>query len=257
MPKVCTKCHQSKELSEFSRDRKAPDGHSWYCKACLRAYSKTRYVADPGKMRATSQQYREKNREKVNASVRVYYQAHRQERLAYAKAYSTTNPEKIKTRKKAYKAKSIDKIRAYRQATRARDRIKQRERYRKNPEYYRQKMARIRAAHPDRYREYVERRRARKLAAPQNDLTSAQWREIKIAYRQRCVYCGRKMQRLEMDHIIPLSKGGSHTVSNIVPACRSCNASKGDRAVLVPVQPLLLTIAEKRNQPKISSPRLL
>ena len=30
----------------------------------------------------------------------------------------------------------------------------------------------------------------------------------------------------EIDHMIPLSKGGGHTIYNIVPACRSCNRKK-------------------------------
>jgi len=31
-----------------------------------------------------------------------------------------------------------------------------------------------------------------------------------------------------MDHVIPLSKGGKHLPSNVVPACASCNSSKGN-----------------------------
>jgi 5-methylcytosine-specific restriction endonuclease McrA len=60
------------------------------------------------------------------------------------------------------------------------------------------------------------------------------------AYGHCCVYCGRKMQRLTQDHITPLSRGGNHTKSNIVPACRSCNSKKGTGEPLVPVQPMLL-----------------
>jgi 5-methylcytosine-specific restriction endonuclease McrA len=37
---------------------------------------------------------------------------------------------------------------------------------------------------------------------------------------------------------VPLSRGGSHTASNIVPACRSCNSSKGARSLM---QYLMLT----------------
>ncbi len=33
-------------------------------------------------------------------------------------------------------------------------------------------------------------------------------------------------QRLHQDHFIPLTKGGGYTKENIIPACRSCNASK-------------------------------
>ncbi len=84
------------------------------------------------------------------------------------------------------------------------------------------------------------RRRARKLQVPVNDLTGIQWLAIKAHYGNRCVYCGRKMQRLTQDHITPLSKGGSHTLSNVVPACQRCNSKKGVKSPLIPIQPLLL-----------------
>ena len=40
-----------------------------------------------------------------------------------------------------------------------------------------------------------------------------------------CVYCGFDGE-LEIEHIVPISRGGSHECSNIVLACRKCNASK-------------------------------
>ena len=95
-------------------------------------------------------------------------------------------------------------------------------------------------AHPEKRVAIEQRRRARKRSAPRNDLTAAQWRAIKEHYNHSCVYCGRKMQRLTIDHIVPLSKGGSHTLQNVVPACQSCNSRKNSGPVLKPVQPLLL-----------------
>ena len=90
--------------------------------------------------------------------------------------------------------------------------------------------------------------RARKANAPINDFTAAQWREMQGAYDHRCAYCGKRAKgKLTQDHITPLSKGGSHTVSNIVPACRSCNSQKHAGPPLTQVQPLLLTIAPQRD----------
>jgi len=95
-------------------------------------------------------------------------------------------------------------------------------------------------------------RRARIAQSPLNDLTAAQWQEIKTAYQFRCVYCHLKTVALTQDHIIPISKGGPHMASNIVPACRSCNSRKSNGVPLVPVQPLLLTIALPKQEKKPS-----
>ena len=84
-------------------------------------------------------------------------------------------------------------------------------------------------------------RRARISQAPINNFTHAQWVAMQETFNHRCAYCGRRAKgHLTQDHITPLSKGGSHTLSNIVPACRSCNSKKGTNEALNPVQPLLL-----------------
>jgi hypothetical protein len=41
-----------------------------------------------------------------------------------------------------------------------------------------------------------------------------------------------------------ITQQGSHTLWNVVPACKPCNTSKGAGAILSPIQPLLLTIAQ-------------
>lgn len=47
--------------------------------------------------------------------------------------------------------------------------------------------------------------------------------------RFRCTYCGvpGTDAELEVDHIIPVARGGSHHISNLTTACRSCNQHKG------------------------------
>ncbi len=47
-----------------------------------------------------------------------------------------------------------------------------------------------------------------------------------------CWYCGaptNPFRNFEVDHFIPLAKGGTDDDSNLVPACSRCNGRKGDR----------------------------
>jgi 5-methylcytosine-specific restriction endonuclease McrA len=50
---------------------------------------------------------------------------------------------------------------------------------------------------------------------------------------KRCVTCGRKRVpspfQIEVDHIIPVSKGGTNAQSNLQPMCGQCNRKKGNR----------------------------
>ena len=49
---------------------------------------------------------------------------------------------------------------------------------------------------------------------------------------RKCAYCGSsRKERYELDHIIPKSLGGTDRVSNLLVACRECNAAKGNRLV--------------------------
>lgn len=74
--------------------------------------------------------------------------------------------------------------------------------------------------------------RARKLGASVIDFSADQWESLKERYGQRCAYCGIECESLTVDHVIPLIQGGQHIEANIVPACRSCNARKGNREPL-------------------------
>jgi len=46
---------------------------------------------------------------------------------------------------------------------------------------------------------------------------------------RRCAYCGAEGVPLEIEHIVPKSRGGSNRVSNLALACRACNRAKGDQ----------------------------
>ncbi|MDZ4672529.1 MAG: RNA-guided endonuclease IscB [Phototrophicales bacterium] len=48
-------------------------------------------------------------------------------------------------------------------------------------------------------------------------------------FGRKCVYCGAKDVPLEIEHIVPKSRGGSNRVSNLTLACHTCNQKKGNQ----------------------------
>lgn len=69
------------------------------------------------------------------------------------------------------------------------------------------------------------RRRKRRLGRLTHDLTAAQWAGLVEAWGG-CAYCGKGSGPLQKDCMLPIANGGRYTLANVVPACRSCNASK-------------------------------
>lgn len=64
------------------------------------------------------------------------------------------------------------------------------------------------------------------MAGVEHDLTSTQWTALVEAWGG-CAYCGATDRALQRDCLLPIANGGRYTVANVVPACGSCNASKG------------------------------
>ncbi|MEP9414319.1 HNH endonuclease [Gordonia sp. VNQ95] len=63
------------------------------------------------------------------------------------------------------------------------------------------------------------------MDAVEHDLTAAQWQRLTSLW-DGCAYCGRTGTPLQKDCVLPISRGGRYTVTNVVPSCRSCNAGK-------------------------------
>lgn len=54
-------------------------------------------------------------------------------------------------------------------------------------------------------------------------------RSVLLRDNFKCAYCGINSKKLTIDHVIPRSRGGSHTYENTVACCLSCNMKKGDK----------------------------
>lgn len=74
-----------------------------------------------------------------------------------------------------------------------------------------------------------ERRRARILGVG-GTFTAKEFRALMEAHEFTCVYCG-ELKTLGPDHVLPISRGGSNNIENILPACKSCNCSKGTKTL--------------------------
>jgi len=57
-------------------------------------------------------------------------------------------------------------------------------------------------------------------------ISDRDWNRALNRARGKCYYCDEKSDRLEMDHVLPLSRGGRHAIGNVVPACHDCNMFK-------------------------------
>lgn len=196
--KICSACHELKPLTEFHRSKAKKFGRNNICKKCASKYAK---------------QYHLTNRESEQKRHKEYYHNHKEQKCVYNKIY---NKKYRLNHKKELNAKR----RQYRECHK-RDRREESRKYRQS-----EKGKFIRTI--------GHRRRCAKMAASVSDLTSEQWARILKNQKYRCNICHKKFavkRPATMDHIIPLSKGGDFTSSNVQALCLSCNSSKNAKVL--------------------------
>jgi 5-methylcytosine-specific restriction endonuclease McrA len=200
------------------------------------------------KMRA----WRAKNLDRVRAQGRARYEAKRETEVARLREWRRANPEMVREQKRRQRAKEDPGVRAartaaYYRANRESLAEKQKARYEVNRDERLTKRRKSRIVNADREREQqqrqywgnVEHQRERakvsankRRALTVGDLTTDQWYEVLEEFDNCCAYCQARDVSLAIEHVVPLSRGGRHTKGNVVPACKSCNSSKGAKSLL-------------------------
>jgi 5-methylcytosine-specific restriction endonuclease McrA len=129
--------------------------------------------------------------------------------------YRQANSEKIKKTKQAYNRANAKEIalnaKNWHEKNRAKTLLDQRKWHAANPNY----------------RSFAtQKRRALKKNNGVFAVTSVELAKLRAS---PCTYCGAPSQHI--DHIVPISRGGSHSIGNLTGACAACNLSKGAKFI--------------------------
>lgn len=106
--------------------------------------------------------------------------------------------------------------------------------YRANRKLIREQQHRYYLNHSANFKARASVRDGLKRAATVNLAKITQWMvTVKSLKTIRCYWCGRMVstKRIHFDHIIPLSKGGPHSVENLCASCSGCNLSKQNKPI--------------------------
>ena len=152
---------------------------------------------------------------------------------AKTRKWSKDNKELKKQLDKKYRQAHPEKYRAYRAKWKKNNYEQAKECalnwWRNNKEISKVNLNLWRKNNPEKYKVQSALRRARSESA-EGSFTTKEWIDLCNKYHNKCLACGRKV-KLTIDHIVPISKGGSHYIENIQPLCGSCNSSKLNKVI--------------------------
>lgn len=153
--------------------------------------------------------------------------ANREKNIEYNREWRKANPEYHSEYNKRWRNENEGAYRAYYRQYRIDNLKKVRAAYAaweaKNPNYGTLWAQR----NPERSREITRRRRARLRAVPTFEVTERDIEKMFNRFSGRCAYCKESLgENYHIDHVMPVSLGGSNGIGNLVPACPPCNVSK-------------------------------
>lgn len=216
--KACSRCGEVKALDEFQRKSRNRDGRSAACRLCCNAADAARYLANPTRVTASGAAWYAANRPRVLERRRDRHVANRTRENALTKAWRLANPERFRAAIARWRAANKDRARD----TNARW-------YLANVERVARRGAEWNAANRDKVAAIWMARRARVRSAPVVERISREY--VWARDGGVCHLCGLPADRAtwEVDHVVPLSRGGEHSYRNVAVSHRVCNRKKGAR----------------------------
>jgi len=205
--KICRTCKKNKTLDNFHKYKQAKDGLRYECKECRKI---------------DGQEYQIKNRKEIAIRKKQYYSLNQEKIREAGKLYRDNNIEIIKDRKKIYALSNKEKIAKQQKEWR----LKNKDKISKYIKGY------LQTEHGKKvFKRIKQKRRALKYTTADNTITEKSLQELIKLQNNKCYKCKKELDfksknQVHLDHHIPISKGGKHSMENVVYLCKTCNLIK-------------------------------
>jgi len=215
--KVCSRCGEVRNVSEYrTQIRNNKIYYHKVCRLCIALYNKERLATNGDTIRAASKRYRDRHKEEIKIKAAEWRSNNKEHVKEYNLEYQKSNPDLVSASCRNWRVNNIDVVhagqKAYRDANKEKTSARNREWSNSNPQ---------------KNRERYHRRRALKLGAV-GSFSSDSIDRMYIFQEARCACCGVELcGKYAIDHVYPLSKGGTNDVMNLQLLCKSCNCIKG------------------------------
>jgi 5-methylcytosine-specific restriction endonuclease McrA len=201
--KKCPRCETFKDLNEFGLNKSKKDGRYVYCLECSRIISKEYYNKNHEEKLEREKVYREKNKER-----------NKERNREKAKRYREKYPERVKLSQDKYNKKPESKIRSNRYNHSEKGKL-----------YHRKYIK-------DNYDKWLTRQRKnqviRRIRKTNNEIFTISNKDMRRLLSSKCAVC-ESYDKIHIDHVIPVSRGGRHSIGNLQPLCQGCNLSKNNK----------------------------
>lgn len=230
--KTCTKCGETKLVVEYHFKVKATGRRMSWCKKCHNTICRALERKNPEHTRKRRRLWQTNNRKRYLAVCREWRKRNRDKVATWNRTWRLANPEKAKECQRITDAKRSERKKAYRKARADHFREIKRLWKEQNAEHIQAWYHNYYATHRHEYQARSQLRRAR-VKQVGGTFSAEEWRQLKTAYGNQCLCCGRKEPDILLgpDHVLPIVLGGSNNIDNIQPLCKRCNFRKNKKHI--------------------------